>query len=400
MMRKSFKIDEKISSRLESLREYVFFEVAKAKREAILSGKDVIDLGGGNPDLPPHPRIIEALREEAKTLENHRHPIYEGLPELRKAIASWFEIRFAINLDPESEILVLIGSKEGLSHVNLAFIDKGEGALVPDPAYPVYKRGVILAGGEVVNMPLLRENSWRPDFGKLRKKDLSKVKLLFLNYPNNPTGALADREFFREVIDFAEENQLVICHDMAYSEVTFDGLKSASILQIPGAKERSLEFHSFSKTYGMTGWRLGFVVGNRKLVHALRNVEVVVNSGAFHVLQKAAIVALSLPDEATQEVRQTYQQRRNVLVNGLKELEWEVESPKGSIFVWAKIPYEYDSKTMANLLIEKTGIVTTPGVGLGAQGEGYLRFSLIVDKERTKEAVERMISFQPHSKSR
>jgi len=389
-MRKSFKIDEKISSRLKNLEEYVFFDLAKAKEEAILSGKDVIDLGGGDPDLPPHPKIIEALKKEAEVLENHRHPIYEGLPELKKAVASWFERRFGVSLDPDSEILILIGSKEGLSHVNLAFIDKGDGALIPNPAYPIYKRGVILAGGKVMDMPLLWENSWRPDFKDLQKKDLSKVKLLFLNYPNNPTGALADKKFFEEVVDFAEENEMVICHDMAYSEITFDGNRAVSMLQISGAKERTLEFFSFSKTYCMTGWRLGFVVGNDRLLSALRNVEVTVNSGAFHVLQKAAIVALSLPDEAIQKVRQTYQERRDILVKGLKELGWEVESPKGGIFVWAKIPYGYDSKRMAKLLIEKTGIVATPGVGLGSQGEGYLRFSLIVDKERMKEAVERI----------
>ncbi|MFQ6002999.1 MAG: LL-diaminopimelate aminotransferase [Candidatus Zixiibacteriota bacterium] len=389
-MRKSFKIDDKISSRLKDLEEYVFFDLAKAKKDAILSGKDVIDLGGGNPDLSPHPKIIEALKKEAEILENHRHPIYEGLPELREKVASWFERRFGVDLDPDSEILILIGSKEGLSHVNLAFIDEGDGALVPDPAYPVYKRGVILAGGKILDLPLFEENSWRPDFKKLLKKDLSKIKLLFLNYPNNPTGALADKEFFKEVVDFAEENELVICHDMAYSEITFDGNKAISLLQIPGAKERTLEFFSFSKTYCMTGWRLGFVVGNEKLINVLKNVEVVVNSGAFHVLQKAAICALSLPDEAIQKLRQTYQERRDILVNGLNGLGWEVENPKGGIFVWAKIPNKHDSKRMANLLIEKAGIVATPGVGLGSYGEGYLRFSLIVDKERMKEAVKRI----------
>ena len=397
-MRKSFKIDDKISSRLKNLEEYVFFNVAKAKKEAILSGKDIIDLGGGNPDLPPHRKIIEALKKEAEVLDNHRHPIYEGLPELKKKVASWFERRFGVSLDPDSEILILIGSKEGLSHVNLAFIDKGDGALVPDPAYPIYRRGVILAGGKVFDMPLFEENFWRPDFKKLQKKNLTKVKLLFLNYPNNPTGAMADEKFFREVVDFAKENQMVICHDMAYSEITFDGDRAVSMLQISGAKENTLEFFSFSKTYCMTGWRLGFVVGNGKLLGALRNVEVVINSGAFHVLQKAAMVALSLPDEAIQRVRQTYQERRDVLVNGLKESGWELESPKGGIFVWAKIPScsersesnEYDSKKMAKLLIEKAGIVATPGVGLGSQGEGYLRFSLIADKDKLKEAVERM----------
>ncbi|MCK4385566.1 MAG: aminotransferase class I/II-fold pyridoxal phosphate-dependent enzyme, partial [candidate division Zixibacteria bacterium] len=246
-MRKSFNVDDKISSRLKNLEEYVFFDLAKAKKDAILSGKDVIDLGGGNPDLPPDPKIIEALKKEARVLENHRHPIYEGLPELKRAVASWFERRFGVSLDPDSEILILVGSKEGLSHVNLAFIEGGDGALVPDPAYPIYRRGVILAGGKVLDMPLFEENFWRPDFEKLQKKNLSKVKLLFLNYPNNPTGALADKKFFREVVDFAEENELVICHDMAYSEITFDGNRAISMLEILGAKERTLEFFSFSK---------------------------------------------------------------------------------------------------------------------------------------------------------
>jgi len=288
--------------------------------------------------------------------------------------------------------LILIGSKEGLSHVSWAFIDPGDTALVPDPAYPPFKRGVMLAGGKPVLMPLLKENRWLPDFEKIKKEDLSKAKLLFLNYPNNPTGALADKEFLQRAVDFAKEKDLIICQDMAYSEITFDGARSESILTIEGAKENCLEFFSFSKTYGMTGWRLGFVVGNSRLIDALKQIEVSVHSGAFHVLQKAAVVALSLEDKDIDETRRTYQQRRDVLVKGLRDLEWEVKNPKGSIFAWAKIPCDLDSKKMANLLIEQTGIVTTPGVGLGPSGEGYLRFSLIVDKERLKEAVQRMKS--------
>jgi len=383
-------IENKISSRLRNLEGYVFFDLAEAKKKALASGKDIIDLGGGNPDLPPHPKIVEALKKAADVLENHRHPIYEGLPELRQAVASWMKRRFDLDFDPETEVLILIGSKEGIAHVSWAFIDPGDVALVPDPAYPVYKRGVILAGGKATSMPLLKENWWLPDFEDIKKEDLSKAKLLFLNYPNNPTGAVADKEFLQRAVDFAKENEIIICQDMAYSEITFDNNRSESILKIDGAKENCLEFFSFSKTYGMTGWRLGFALGNSKLIDALRQVEVNVNSGAFHVLQKAAVVALSLEDRDIDEVRQTYQERRDVLVKGLRKLEWEVENPKGSIFVWAKIPYELDSRKMANLLIEKTGIVTTPGAGLGPSGKGYLRFSLIVDKERLEEAIERM----------
>jgi LL-diaminopimelate aminotransferase len=385
-------IERRISSRVKSLGGYVFDDLAKVKTRALLSGKHIIDLGGGNPDLVPHPKIIEALKKYADNPENHRHPIYEGIPELRNAVSLWMKKRFDVDVDPESEVLILIGSKEGLAHVSWAFIDPGEMALVPDPAYPVYERNVILAGGKVIHMPLLKENRWLPDFEKIKKEDLSKAKLLFLNYPNNPTGAVAGRDFLQRAVDFAKENDLVICQDMAYSEITFDNTKSVSIFQIDGAKDNCLEFFSFSKTYGMTGWRLGFVVGNGKLIGALKQVETSVHSGVFHVLQKAAMVALSLEEKDIDEVRQTYQQRRDVLVQGLRDMGWEVENPKGSIFVWARIPYNLDSWKMANLLIEKTGIMTTPGVGLGSSGKGYLRFSLIVDKEILKEAIQRMKS--------
>jgi len=388
-------MERKISTRLKNLGEYVFFGVAEAKKKAVQSGKDIIDLGGGNPDLPPHPRIIEALKTEADIPENHRHPLYQGIPELRKAASDWVKRRFGVEVDPESEIFILLGSKEGLAHVNWAFIDPEDVALIPDPAYPAYERGAVLAGGKVVLMPLLKENSWLPDFSKIAKRDLSKAKLLFLNYPNNPTGALADKDFLKKTVDFAKQNELIICQDMAYSEITFDKAKSLSIFQIDGAKDNCLEFFSFSKTYGMTGWRLGFVVGNSKLIDALKKVEVSINSGVFHVLQKAAVVALSLEEQDIDQVRLTYQRRRDILVEGLKDLEWEVEKPKGSIFVWAspvgaKFAHDLDSRQIANLLITRTGIVTTPGAGLGPSGEGYLRFSLIADEERLKEAVQRI----------
>jgi LL-diaminopimelate aminotransferase len=390
-------IERKISTRLKNLGEYVFFGVAEAKKEAVQAGKDIIDLGGGNPDLPPHPRIIEALKKEADVPENHRHPLYQGIPELRKTACDWMKRRFGVDFDPESEIFILLGSKEGLAHVSWAFINPGDVVLIPDPAYPAYERGAVLVGGRVVLMPLLKENSWLPDLSKIEKKDLLKAKLLFLNYPNNPTGALADKGFLKKAVDFAKRNELIICQDMAYSEITFDNAKSSSIFQIDGAKDNCLEFFSFSKTYGMTGWRLGFVVGNSKLIDALKKVEVSINSGVFHVLQKAAIAALSLEEQDIDQVRQTYQRRRDILVEGLKELGWEVEKPKGSIFVWAspvgaKFAHDLDSGQIANLLIEKTGIVTTPGAGLGPSGEGYLRFSLIANEERLKEAVQRIKS--------
>ncbi len=388
-------IEKKISHRLKSLGEYVFFGVAEAKKKAIQAGKDIIDLGGGNPDLPPHPKIVEALKKEADKPENHRHPQYEGIPELRKAASLWMNRRFGVDIDPETEIFILLGSKEGLAHISWAFIDPEDVALVPDPAYPVYQRGVELAGGKAVFMPLLKENSWLPDFSKITSKSLSKAKLMFLNYPNNPTGALAGKDFLKTAVDFAKEYELIICQDMAYSEITFDNRKSVSIFQIDGAKDNCLEFFSFSKTYGMTGWRLGFVVGNSNLIDILKRVEISVNSGVFHVLQKAAVVALSLEDNDIDQVRQTYQKRRDILVEGLKDLGWEVEKPAGSIFVWAspvgtKIAHDLDSRQIANLLIEKAGIITTPGAGLGPSGEGYLRFSLIANEEGLNEAVQRI----------
>lgn len=387
-------IEDKKSSRLKSLGNYVFHGVQQAKKKALASGKDIIDLGGGNPDLPPHPKIVEALKQAADVPELHRHPTYEGLPELKKAVASWMKRRFSLEVDPESEVLILLGSKEGIAHLCWAFIDPGDIALVPDPAYPPYARGVILAGGKPVLMPLRPENNWLPDFGEIKKEVITKAKLLFLNYPNNPTGALADREFLQRAVDFAKENEIIICQDMAYSEITFNRKRSESILSIEGAKENCLEFFSFSKTYGMTGWRLGFAVGNNKLIDALRQVEINVNSGAFHVLQKAAVVALSLDDDQIEPVRKTYQKRRDVLVKGLKDLGWEVKNPNGSIFVWAKIPHGSDSNAIANLLVEQTGIVATPGAGLGPSGEGYLRFSLIEEKDRLEEAIERMRSLR------
>jgi LL-diaminopimelate aminotransferase len=385
-------IEKKISSRLSNVGEYAFFAVAEAKKKALASGKDIIDLGGGNPDLPPHPKIVQALKEAADIPENHRHPVYQGIPELRQAAASWLKRRFGLDVDPESEVWILAGSKEGLSLVSWAFLDSGDIALLPDPAYPPYERNVRLAGGTPVLMPLLKQSRWLPNFNKIKLRDLSKAKLLFLNYPNNPTGALADLEFLQRAVDFAKDNEIIICQDMAYSEITFDGAKAESILTIDGAKQNCLEFFSFSKTYGMTGWRLGFVVGNRKLIDALKEIEVSVHSGVFHVLQKAAIVALSLEEKEIDEVRLTYQERRDVLVKGLRNLGWEVDNPKGSIFVWARTPGGLDSQKAASLLIEKAGIVTTPGSGLGPSGEGYLRFSLIADKERLKEAVRRMKS--------
>jgi LL-diaminopimelate aminotransferase len=396
-MKKKIYLRDRISNRLKNLSalgKYVFSEMAEEKRKTINSGIEVIDLSAGNPDLPPPKEIIKALKKEADNPVNHRHPCYEGIIELKEAIADWFYRRFKVKLDPGEEVLILIGSKEGLTHLPLAFLNPQDYTIVPNPAYPAYKRGVIISGGKVYETPLLKENNWLPDLDKINKKVLTKAKLFYLNYPNNPTGSLASKEFLEKAVRFARKNKIILCNDMAYSEITFNGEKSFSLLEIPGAKEHTLEFHSFSKTYSMTGWRLGFVVGNRKLIRVLRNLKANFDSGVFHVIQKAAITALSLPPQVTKELCRTYKNRRDILVPALKSLGWEVKLPRGGIFVWAKIPGKKSSKRISLELLKKTGVLTTPGSGLGSEGEGYLRFSLTVPEDKIKEALERMKNFK------
>ena len=392
-MRNKITLQDRITSRMKNLGGYVFAEMAEAKRKALDSGIEVIDLSAGNPDLPPPKEIIEALKREADNPENHRHPVYEGIIELKEAISDWFYHRFNVRLDPEEEILVLLGSKEGLSHLPLAFLNQSDFALVPNPAYPVYKRSVILAGGKVFEVPLLKENDWLPDLDKINKRIMDKAKLLYLNYPNNPAGALAPKEFLEKAVKIARKNKLILCNDMAYSEIVFDRGESFSLMQIPRAKECALEFFSFSKTYSMSGWRLGFVVGNKKLIRILRDLKTNFDSGVFHVIQKSAITALSLPPQVTKEICRIYENRRDILVPGLKSLGFDAELPKGGIFVWAKIPGKINSRRLSLELLKKTGILTTPGSGLGSAGEGYLRFSLTASEQKLKEALEKMKNF-------
>ncbi len=389
-MKNKNTFQQKISLRMKRLDKYIFSEMAQAKRNAISLGIEVIDLSAGNPDLPPPKEIIEALKREADNPENHRHPVYEGIIELKDAISDWFYHRFNIGLDPKEEILVLIGSKEGLSHLPFAFLNPNDIAIVPNPAYPVYKRSVLLSGGKVYEVPLLKENGWLPNLDKINRRIFDRAKLLYLNYPNNPTGALAPKEFLEKAVRFAKKNKIILCNDMAYSEIVFDGGKSFSLMEIRGAKENSLEFHSFSKTYSMSGWRLGFVVGNRRFIRILRDLKTNFDSGVFHVIQKAAITALSLPPQVTREICRTYENRRDILVPGLKSLGFDVELPKGGIFVWAKIPGRRNSKRFSLELLKKTGVLTCPGSGLGSAGEGYLRFSLTASEQKLREALEKM----------
>lgn len=379
------------ADRLKKLPPYLFVEIDRAKRKAIGEGKDIIDLGIGDPDIPTPQPIIDALNKAAQEPKNHRYALDAGLPEFRRAIAAWYQKRFGVILDPDKEVLPLIGSKEGIGHVPLAFINPGDHVLVPEPGYPVYQSGTWFAGGEPIYMSLLEKNHYLPDLENLSRQDLSKVKMMFLNYPNNPTGATAPLDFFEKVVLFARERNIIVCHDGAYTEIYYDD-KPPSFLQVKGAKEVGIELHSLSKTYNMTGWRVGFAVGHAQVIQGLAKVKSNIDSGIFQAIQWAGIQALSLTQSDRQILLDTYRERRDVLLAGLKEMGWKVNPLKASFYVWAKVPEGYDSKTLALKLLEGTGIVATPGVGFGKSGEGYIRFSLTVPVLRIREAVTRLKS--------
>jgi LL-diaminopimelate aminotransferase len=381
----------RFANRLAKLDEHIFSQIKETKK--LPSNLEPIDLSLGNPDNPPDREIIRTLIREAGVSENHRHPVYRGIPELKEKVAEWFFKRFKVKLNPETEILVLAGSKQGLGLLGLTFLNKGDVALVPNPAYPVYRRTVLLAEGKPLDMPLLKENRWLPDLDELNRKISSRTKIIFINYPNNPTGAVADISFLKKSVDFAVRNNIIIIGDMAYSEITFNNFKTHSILEIDRAKQRTLEFFSFSKSFNMTGWRLGFVVGNKDLINALQKVRVTLDSGVFHLLQKGGITALSHP-ENTKNVCQIYKRRRDILFNGLRDCGWEVEKPKGGIFIWAKNPWRYSSNKTASILKKRIGIIATPGVGLGSQGEEYIRFSLTASEGHIEETTKRLKALQ------
>jgi LL-diaminopimelate aminotransferase len=379
-----------LSARIKTLPPYLFAELDRKKEEVRARGVDIIDLGVGDPDRPTPKFIVDRLKREAAVPANHQYPSYEGLPEFRAAAAKWYRRRFDVSLDPSAEVVALIGSKEGIAHFPLAFVNPGDVVLVPDPGYPVYHIATMFAGGRSYFMPLLRENGFLPDLDAIPRSVLAKAKILFLNYPNNPTSATADRKFFRKALALAEEHNLIVAHDAAYTEIYFDGNKPKSILELPGAKKRCIEFHSLSKTYNMTGWRIGFAVGNVELVAGIGKVKTNVDSGAFQAVQGAGIEAMESDDEATDPIRRTYQDRRDVLVPGLRALGLDPVFPKATFYVWIPVPKGYSSASFCAHLLEKTGIVTTPGSGFGKSGEGYVRIALTKEKERIREALSRM----------
>ena len=368
----------KMSKRLESLQPYLFVEISRKIAEKRAKGEEVISFGIGDPDIPTPPHIIERLCQAAQDPANHRYPESAGLPELRKTIAEWYKKRFGISLDADKEVLPLVGSKEGVAHIAWCLIDPGDIALVPDPAYPVFSVGTMLAGGTPYYMPLVAENDFLPNLDTIPAHVLEKAKLLWINYPNNPTGAVADIDFFNRVVKFAQQHDLAVCHDGPYSEVAFDGYQPVSFMQAEGAKEVGVEFHSLSKSYNMTGWRIGMAVGNVEMIDALRRVKSNLDSGIPQAIQYAAIEALTGPQDCIQEHNAIYQRRRDLVVDMLNSIGLEAKPPKASLYVWAKVPQGYTSVEFTNDLLEKVGVVVTPGVGYGRNGEGYVRLSLTI----------------------
>lgn len=378
------------AKRIKELPPYLFTEIDRKKREALERGVDLIDLGVGDPDIPTPPQIVEKLKEAASKPINHRYSFSAGLLAFRQAVAEWYQNRFGVKLDPGTEVISLIGSKEGIANMAVAFVDPGDTVLVPSPCYPVYHIGTSFNGGKNYFLPLRKENGFLPDLASVPEEIARKAKMLWINYPNNPTAAVAGREFFESVVEFAHRYNVIVCHDAAYTELSFDGYRPASFLEVEGAKEIGIEFHSLSKSFNMTGWRIGMAVGNSTLIAALTQVKSNVDSGVFQAVQEAAIEALRLGDELIEPSRRIYQERRDILVAGLKSAGFECERPRATFYVWVSVPKGLSSAAFTTKLLDEAGVVATPGNGFGEAGEGYVRLTLCVDKERLREATERI----------
>ena len=379
-----------LSQRIEKVPPYLFVGISRKIAEKKRQGIDVVSFGIGDPDIPTPEPLISTLRDSAMVTANHRYPETEGLPEFRSAAASWYKRRFDVNLNPETEILSLIGAKEGIGHASLCFIDPGDIALVPDPGYPVYSVGTWFAGGECHWMPLLEENRWLPNLAEIPDEVASKAKVMWLNYPNNPTGALADLDYFKTVVDFAKSNSILVMHDACYTEVAYDGTRPHSFLEVPGAMDVSIEFHSLSKSYNMTGWRLGVAVGNSELINALMVVKSNLDSGVPQAIQMMGIDALNAPIESVDERNSVYQQRRDRLISALAKIGLHVDPPKASLYVWAQVPEGYSSAELTEILLEERNIVVTPGSGYGKYGEGYIRLSLTISEDQFEKGLDQL----------
>lgn len=379
------------AKRLEKIPTYLFAEINRKREELVAKGVDVINIGVGDPDYPTPAHIVQAMHEAIDDSSNHNYPPYQGTKDYRKAAVKWMERRFDVKgLDPDKEVVASIGSKEAIHNTFLAFVESGDYTLIPDPGYPVYRTSTIFAGGEPYAMPLKAENSFLPDLKAIPQEVAQKAKLLWINYPNNPTGALATLEFFEELVDYCNRYEILLCHDHAYSEMAYDGYQPPSVLQVEGAKEVAIEFHSLSKSYNMTGWRVGFVVGNANGIEGLNQVKTNVDSGVFKAIQRAAIAGFETTPEELQKVTSVYQNRRNIIVAGLKSLGWPLEAPKATLYVWVPVPKGYSSTEFVTLLLDKCGLIVPPGNGYGAVGEGFFRIALTVPDEKMHEAIQRM----------
>jgi len=383
-----------LAKRIEKLPPYLFAEISRKIAEKRAQGVDVISFAVGDPDMPTPSHVVDALCQAARDPANHRYPETDGLPDLRRAIARWYERRFDVSLDPDREVLPLIGSKEGIGHIALCFIDPGDLALVPDPGYPVYSVGTMFAGGDCYFMPLSEENDFLPDLEAIPEAVARRAKLMWISYPNNPTGAVAELDFFEQVVRFAKKHGIAVCHDAPYTEVAFDGYRPLSFLQAAGARDVGVEFHSFSKSYNMTGWRIGMVVGNATMVDALMRVKSNLDSGIPQAIQRMAIAALEGPQECIAEHNAIYQRRRDRLVAALAEMGLRVRPPKASLYLWARLPEGRTSLEFASRLLDDIGVVVTPGIGYGPHGEGYVRLSLTLPDEQMEEGLRQLAGWR------
>jgi LL-diaminopimelate aminotransferase len=384
----------KAAPRVEKIPPYLFARIDKKKTEARSRGIDLIDFSIGDPDIPTPANIVRKAQEAVTNPRNHQYPCYEGMPEFRKAAAEWYERRFGIALDPDKEVVALIGSKEGIFHLPWAYLADGDVALIPSPGYPVYKVTTLLAGGTPYIMPLLEKNEFHPVLDAIPADVKEKAKICFLNYPNNPTGAHGSNELYEEALDMAKKNDILICHDAAYSEVTYDGYVAKSILEFDRDKKYSIEFHSLSKTYCMTGWRIGFAVGNAEAVQNLGKLKTNIDSGVFQAVQEAGIEALTGNQDSVATMRTIFAERRDLVVEGLRSIGIDVRSPRATFYIWAHVPRGFTSAEFSEMLIEKVGVVVTPGSGFGDEGEGYFRISITTDSKKIAAAIERLKSLK------
>jgi LL-diaminopimelate aminotransferase len=376
--------------RMSRIPPYLFAEIDRRVQEKRNAGVDVISLGVGDPDLPTPPRIVSALQEAAGDPANHQYPSYYGLRELRLAISDWYRARFGVELDPDAEVLPTLGSKDGISHAPLALVDPGDVVLVPDPGYPVYGTGAIMVDAEPYSMVLRAEKGWLPDLSAIPPEVAARARLMWLNYPNNPTAATASEDFLRQAVEFCRDHGIVLAHDFPYSEIAFDGYRPPSLLEIPGGKEVGVEFHSASKTFNMTGWRVGWVCGRADLVSLIGQLKTNIDSGIFQAVQLAAIEALRGGETATQEANRIFQRRHRMVVDALNDLGWNLQVPRATFYVWAPVPRGYDSISFAGHVLDAAAVNITPGVGFGPGGEGYFRLSVTVPDARIEEAMDRL----------